>query len=143
MQNESCPISLESVNNSILRIVSLTNLVMVGIFLMGGGIGWVLYVIADNLLRLAGYKAYSPLYNIAAWANATLSITPEPYDIGPKKFALTIGTLMLASIVVFWWLDMFVVYITLSLIMAFLLLLDGGFNYCVGCKMYSIFRRFF
>jgi hypothetical protein len=142
MQNESCPISFESVNNSVLRIVSLSNLALLVAYFATGSIGWVIYIIADNLIRLIGYKQYSPLFRVATWLCETLHIRKEPYDIAPKKFALTIGTLMLFGVVGFWWLSMPAVSMILSAIMLFLLLLDGGFNYCVGCKMYSLVGRF-
>jgi hypothetical protein len=130
-----CPISPESINKRASRIgAALTALLLVLYAFTGFWLVLVL-VVLDYVVRvMTPYQA--PMAALATWVAKAFGIKPKLMNKGPKIFAWRVGFLMAivslalvpispeASIIV-------------ALGLAAFNVLDGVFNLCVGCVIYT------
>ena len=130
-----CPISPETIDKRAARTgATLTALLLVAYAFTGV---WpvIAFVAVDYVVRvLTPYRA--PIAVVAGWVTKVARIAPAPMNKGPKIFAWRLGFLMAVAS-----LALVPFSPTASIIVAIALagfnVLDGVFNLCVGCTIYT------
>ena len=134
-----CPISNNTIDEKIVRIMSFLTLILVilGYFLSY----WIfLFIAIDFLLRIF-YKNFSPLKKVSQLIVKILKIKMRKLiDAAPKKFSAWVGFIF--SKIIFWLLFFNFIFIAKTFIIIFLIAvsLETFFNYCLGCKIYSFLQ---
>ncbi len=135
---KSCPITIDKVNEKIIRINSL--------FVFLGLLGFVLTpykvviipIVIDFLIRVLFGLKYSPVCFLIKHSLNILNSKPHLVNAGPKKFAAKIGLTLTSILLISYIFD----FNTLELILGTISLVAIGmevfFKYCVACKIYSV-----
>jgi len=140
MLNESCPIDHVSVDEHAVRATAALTIttLLLGYYLSPF---FYLLVFFDFLVRSLKQPRFSPFAQLSKFILNLLHIPGHPIDRAPKLFATRIGLLMASLILLF-------LLLTQPLTAKFFLLLfltaatlEAFFNYCLGCKIYSLLTR--
>lgn len=139
--NLICPLSPENLNKSASRIgATITALLLTAFGVLAlDGQTWsliiLLAVVADYIIRVFT-KATPPISAVAAQTAKALRLKPVLMNKGPKIFAWRIGFAMAAVALL-----ALPFSLTGSGVIAIALagfnVLDGVFNFCVGCYIYT------
>jgi hypothetical protein len=118
------------------------------VLLLGFVLGWP-QVVPVLALILAGASLGGPSTNLYAWvfkgAKRVLRFGPpkELEEVGPPRFANTLGFIFLTSAsILYYGFDLQVAAWSLGLLVSGLALLASTTGLCVGCEFYVIARRF-
>ncbi len=130
-----CPISAERLNKHASRVgASLTAALLVAYFTTRW---WPILavVVLDYVIRVFTSQT-APIAFVANGLLKALAIAPSPMDKAPKIFAWRVGFLMavVAAAVAPFSLS---ASAAIALALAAFNVLDGVFNFCVGCVMYT------
>jgi len=142
----ACPISYESVDHNASRVTCVLTIVALAAIsamavLFEGFAGTDLVLSAaltlDYAIR-AWTRNPSPIQRLARWFARVVGIPEKRSDAAPKRFACRIGFFFALGIVA-----VMPLYPKMAAVIAGALLffnvLDGVFDFCVGCWMYSTF----
>lgn len=138
--SQSCPISLQSVDSNLVRIVSFQIAILTSIFIFTHSLAIALSLLFDFSMRLFRYTQLSPFQVLGQFILTKLHINPKYSDEAPKRFALFLGFFMA------WFLLLFTVigFVKVALLIAGILVLctiiETVFDFCIGCKMYAIIQ---
>jgi len=142
----TCPISYESVDHNasrvtcILTIVALTAISAMAV-LFEGFAGTALVLSAaltlDYAIR-AWTRIPSPMQRLARWFARMVGIPEKRSDAAPKRFACRIGFFFALGTVAVMPLSPKMAAVIAGALL-FFNVLDGVFDFCVGCWMYSTF----
>ncbi len=137
---QACPVNFISVDNTASRIVSALTAAVV-IVAVGFNWPWLLgLLLIDLFVRLHGNKRYSPLYRTAATLKALLALPSRPVDSAAKKVAGHFGLVFIGALtaaLLLHWDDTATV---IALVFIACLLMDVTLDFCVGCKVYHLYR---
>ncbi|MEN4046897.1 DUF4395 domain-containing protein [Sulfurimonas sp. NWX367] len=142
MSQKSCPISFIKVDANIVRINASYILLLFSLYLSTSSRGIVLFLIADFMIRLFIDKNYSPLYFLSARTKELLHVKSKFEDAAAKRLATYFGLIFLVFIVLFDLLHAQMLFYIMSGVFLVCLFLEVAFNYCLGCKMYYLYKRF-
>ncbi|WP_434580150.1 DUF4395 domain-containing protein [Sulfurimonas sp. NW15] len=142
MSQKSCPISFIKVDANIVRINASYILLLFSLYLGTSSRGIVLFLIADFMIRLFIDKNYSPLYFLSARTKELLHVKSKFEDAAAKRLATYFGLIFLVFIVLFDLLHAQMLFYIMSGVFLVCLFLEVAFNYCLGCKMYYLYKRF-
>lgn len=138
--SQSCPISNRQINGNLVRVYSI-QVVILGILLLITSMPiFALILLYDFSIRALRIPRLSPIHLIGKFVVQSLSIKPEMTDEAPKRFALFIGLLFSLLISLSYVKGFYLFGETVAGILLFCALLEGLFNYCVGCKVYQFLQ---
>ncbi len=140
---QSCPLAFRQIDGTIARLNALSVLLLLSLFVFVTNPLILLFLGIDFIIRLYGNKNLSPIFQISKGVKKLFGFKSEVVDAGAKRLAahfglffvfLSLGT-NLAGLT----------YLMYSAVGVFLfcLSLELLFSYCIGCKIYFIYRRFF
>ena len=140
----ACPISYERVDHNASRVTCLFTIVALALI---SGMAAVAPKFSGLALLLAGALALdyalrtwtkwsSPMQRIARALARAMGIAEKPSDAAPKRFACRVGFFFALAIVVLLPLAPAVAAVTALALLSFNVL-DGVFDFCVGCWMYT------
>jgi len=146
MANAACPISYETVDHNASRVTCLFTIVALAAIstmaVVWEGFGRVAWVLAAALTLDYAIRAWtghaSPMQRLARVFARMVGIPEKRSDAAPKRFACRIGFFFaLGTVVLLPWSPTATALIAGALL--FFNVLDGVFDFCVGCWMYSTF----
>ncbi len=135
---ESCPITLETVDEHVARATAVW-VVLLAIAFLVTPLKPVFYLLAaDFAVRALWKPRYSPLAWLSRLTVRALRIGPAPTDAGPKRFAAKIGLVFSLTAA----LSATAGFTILAFVVAAGLLgaaaLEAASGFCVGCKIYGL-----
>lgn len=139
---KSCPITYKTVDQNIVRIVASEVSALGIFFIIYPSFAILALLLYDFFVRMIGYEKISPLYNIARVASKLFRVKKDKIDAGPKEFALKIGFLFALLLVILFLLDQAFATVVVMVVLTACALLEALFNYCIGCKMYMLLKKF-
>ena len=142
MSQKSCPISFIKVDASIVRINAFYILLLFSLYLMTFNRVIIFFLIADFVIRLFVNKSYSPLYFLSSRTKELLHVKSKFEDNAPKRLATYFGFLFLVLILLFDLLHAETLFYISSTVLLVCIFLEIAFNYCLGCKIYYLYKRF-
>jgi hypothetical protein len=142
--NDFCPISREMVDENVVRLNAFFVFTIGLIFVIAPSPFLIGFLLIDFFIRAFWQQKFSPIRFISLSANKALKRAPAMVNAAPKVFAAKIGffsclIILIASLIPN-------AHLAARLLMGLLMVfaaLESFFKYCVGCKMYSIYFRFF
>jgi len=140
---EACPVSYDQVNKNLIKAYSSIVLIIL-MFTLFTGHHWLMYLITlDFIIRVVFGIKYSPLCN---FLTATMKITPlKPVlvNAASKKIAAKVGLIFALGICVFDFAGLHVLSNIFIIMFAIAISLDLFFDYCLACKMESLYLTYF
>ena len=139
---QSCPLAFRQIDGTIARLNALSVFVLLTLFVFFPDPSILLFLGADFMVRLYGNKQFSPVFQLSKGLKKMLHLRSEMVDAGAKRLAAHFG--------------LFFVFLSLSAnlmglemlmygavsVFLFCLSLELLFAYCIGCKVYFIYRHF-
>lgn len=143
MTNQSCPVSLISVDSNIARINAFYVGILFSLYLITGFPLLVLFLIVDFFTRIFLEKEYSLLHILSKTTKKILKLQTIKVDAAPKRLAAFFGLFFLVAIFVLNLFQLtFVAYI-FGAILLVCIFLEVVFSYCLGCEIYHIYKKIF
>lgn len=129
------------VNGGAVRIVALLT-VALSVVAAFTGWSWLAGLLAvDFAVRGVLTPRWSPLATLARLVQPYSPFRGTPIFFAPKRFAARIGLTLSAAGALLLAFGLPVVGTVVLGVLAFFAFLEGGFNYCVGCKIYGMLIR--
>ena len=139
---EACPISYSQVNKHLIKAYSSTVLVvLLATVLTGNHVGMYLITI-DFLIRVFIGIKYSPLCNVLTQSLKITALKPLLVNAGAKQIAAQIGLLFCALICLTHWMELPILASGLTVMFGIAILLDLILDYCLACKMQSLYLTY-
>jgi hypothetical protein len=130
-----CPISKDFIDKAASRLsAAITGLLLV-VYGFTGFWPILVFVVADYVIRVFS-SSPSPIARAAAAMTKLLHIPPNRTNKGPKIFAWRVGLLMASVSLALLPFSATASHIV-ALVLAGFSILDGVFNFCVGCFVYT------
>lgn len=141
--NLNCPVSVNKVDENVLRTASFITVILLitGILLKSYLLLFLLSI--DFSLRAFTSGKYSIIKIGAIKIASTINLPKKPVDAAPKKFAAALGTAFSSIIGIFLLGGNLGLAFIFSSLLGICALLEGVFAFCVGCHVYSIITIFF
>jgi len=141
--NESCPISLKNIDSNIVRLVALQTAIVGIIFVITKMPIFALILLYDFAIRGVRLPKFSPFTIVAKAIVKIFKLQPKSTDEAPKRFALFMGLFVLVLISILILINQEYIEIVLMVILIVCASLEAFFDYCVGCKVYWLIKKFF
>lgn len=139
---QSCPVSFKIVDQNIIRIVASLVSALGILFIFNPNLIILALLLYDFFVRVLGYEKISPLCNLAKLLSKLFGVKKDKIDAGPKEFALKIGFLFALLCMVTFLFNQIFTAVLIMTILTICALLEALFNYCIGCKIYTLLKRF-
>lgn len=137
MNDLSCPVSADRVDENATRIVAAI-VIVVTVTALYSGFYWLsLLLAADFGLRAFTQGNYSLLKNAAKFAVTQLALPPKPVDAAPKKFAAGVGLAFALAIGIAQFFGFTYTAYGIGSVLLLCAFLESAFAYCVGCVVYT------
>lgn len=137
----ACPITFRQIDGTIVRINALTLSLILVSYLFSGQIGFIYILGIDLIIRLFINVKLSPINQLSYLIKAAIRAKTQNTDAGAKRLAgfFALGFSWIVIILHSFGL----VYEAKALSSVFLTFssLELFFNFCVGCKIYFIYKR--
>lgn len=140
---EACPISLQEVDKHVIKLYSsFVFIVLVYSLFQPFLLGLVLIMIDFSIRVFFGVK-YSPLCILLTKILKITTIQPVLVDSGRKKIAAQVGLILSVFINLSYVFYQPFIAVILTSAFIFAIALDIIFNYCLACKLQTLFNKFF
>jgi len=141
MSFKSCPISLKSIDENIVRATALIISILSIIYILTQARLIIVILFYDFLVRSVRLNKFSLTFIIANILIKLLNLKKKNVDEAPKRFALKIGLLMSLTILILDLFNLKIYAIYLTTILFICAFLEAFFNYCIGCKIYQLLQK--
>jgi hypothetical protein len=138
-----CPVDLVSVNENQVRLVALLVLGMGLVYLYSSWWGIIVFLVIDFFLRSFKLNKFSTLAILAGRLVKLFQIGYKSTDQAPKRFAARMGLTFTTVILICHFLAFNIAVIILVLALCLFAFLESILGICVGCYVYSYWRRLF
>ncbi|MFA5234248.1 MAG: DUF4395 domain-containing protein [Sulfurimonas sp.] len=138
----SCPVNFKKVDQNVVRVMAGLVSAIGVIFVISPQLSFLALLLYDFMVRALGYKNASPLFHLAKFIANALGLKKEEIDAGPKEFALKMGFVFVLISFMMFILGEAVVAALVVGVLAICAFLEVAFNYCIGCQIYMILKRF-
>ncbi|WP_345977776.1 DUF4395 domain-containing protein [Sulfurimonas sp. HSL3-7] len=139
---QSCPLAFRQIDGTIARInaMSVFLLSLLSVFIPEPLILLVLGF--DFMIRLYGNRRFSPVFQVSTLLQRVLGLKSEMVDAGAKRLASHFGLFFVFAALVSHLAGLTEVMYAIVAVFLFCLSLELLFGYCIGCKIYFIYRKF-
>ncbi len=137
----ACPIAFRQIDGTVVRINSLTVSLMLMAYLLSSQI-LLIYVLAiDLVIRLFINKELSPINQTGRLIKAIIRAKTINTDAGAKRLAAYFALGFSWAVIALHVFELFDVAKIVTMIFVACSLLELVFNYCVGCKIYFLYKK--
>ncbi len=137
---KSCPISSRRIDSHIVRFISAQVSLITVLLIITKLPVFAIILLLDFVIRAFRKPQFSPFFIIGKFSIHLLNLKAKMCDEAPKRFALFMGLSITLAISILYIGN----YETLAIIIASILLicalLETLFDFCLGCKVYQIFK---
>ncbi len=142
MNNKSCPISLVSIDSNIARINAFYTGMLVLAFSLTLQVPILYFLILDFSTRLFYKREYSFLFILSSATKDILKLKSVKVDAAPKRLANYFGLIFAILITLTALLELTSIMYILVIVLLICVFLEVVFNYCLGCEIYHLYKRF-
>nr|WP_320113784.1 DUF4395 domain-containing protein [uncultured Desulfuromonas sp.] len=140
---QACPISAQQVNGKACQINALFTVICLVAFLFTPAKWILLPLAADLLIRAFLNPMFSP-FNMASDALLRqCKVSPRMTNAGPKLFAAKLAFVFVVIMLLSRLIGYESVAVFFAACLAFFASLEAAFSFCVACKAYPLFLKFF
>lgn len=138
----TCPITFRQIDGTIVRINALSQSLMLLAYIFSSQIV-ILYILGiDLIIRLFIDKRFSLINQLSLLIKATFRAKTHNTDAGAKRLASFFALGFTVAIILLHTFGLGNEAKVLSAVFVFFASLEFVFNYCVGCKIYFLYKRF-
>lgn len=139
---KSCPITYKKVDQNVIRVLSGLVFVLAVLFILHPVLIILIVLLYDFLVRILNYKKISPLFNLSRLLAKLMKLKKNSIDAGPKEFASKLGLVFVFCAFAIFLSGYTPVSVSIMAILAVCAFLELAFNYCIGCQIYMILKKF-
>jgi len=141
--SQACPLLFRQIDSTVSKISAAV--VMLGVIIyLTSMYKWILiFLILDFILRLSGYKTFSPVFQFANSFQKLFRLPIHLEDAGAKRLAAFFGLLFIIGILASDFIGCIVGIWIFAGIFMICVLLDLFFDYCIACKVYSAAKKIY
>jgi len=139
--SQSCPLVFRSVDGTLARINAFLVTLLLTLFLAIGDPLWLYLLGADFAVRILGWGRISPVEMLARGVKRVLKLGTHKVDAGAKRLAGYFGVLFSLLLLVADYLQMMLATYAVGSVFLLCAALEAFFEYCVGCKIYYLWRK--
>ncbi len=140
---EACPVSYQQVNRNLIKAYSSIVLIVLVYTLMTHQY-WAMYLISlDFFIRVFAGIKYSPLCNLLTAMMKITSLKPVLVNAAIKKIAAKVGLIFAIGVCAFHLAGYEFLSDIFIYMFMFAISLDLVFNYCLACKLQSLYLSYF
>ena len=139
---QSCPLAFRQIDGTIARLNALSVFLLLLLFVFLPHPLILLFLGIDFMIRLYGSKSFSPIFRVSSALKKLFGLASEMTDAGAKRLAAHFGLFFVFAALAFNLAGLTVMtYLTVAVFL-FCLSLELLFAYCIGCKIYFVYRKF-
>lgn len=139
----SCPMSFKQIDSNVSRFTSFLVSTLLILYLLTNQVFLIYIVAIDFIIRLFIKKDSSPIHLIALGIKELAAIKDKPVDSGSKRLAAYFGLAFAIMLIIAYYADVYLATLIISIVFLSCSLLDSLFNFCVGCHIYYIIKKFY
>lgn len=139
---QSCPLAFRQIDGTIARLNALSVFLLLLLFVFVPNPLILLFLEVDFMIRLYGNKKFSPVFQVSKTLQKIFRFREEMTDAGAKRLAAHFGLLFVVISLAANLVGLTIVMYAVVVVFLFCLLLELLFAYCIGCKIYFIYRKF-
>ena len=140
---QSCPLAFRQIDGTIARFNALSVFLLLSLFVFVTNPIILLLLGLDFTIRLYGNKSLSPIFQISKGIKKLFGLRSEMVDAGAKRLAAHFGLLFVFLALATNLAGLSVAMYSVVGVFLFCLSLELLFAYCIGCKIYYVYRKFF
>ena len=138
----SCPLAFRQIDGTITRLNALSIILLLLLFVFLNEPLILFFLGVDYMIRLYGNKSFSPLFQLSKALKKLFHMESAMTDAGAKRLAAHFGLFFVVASLAFHLGGMTVLTYSTVAVFLFCLTLEILFAYCIGCKIYFIYRKF-
>jgi len=139
---QSCPLAFRQIDGTVARLNALSVFLLLSLFVFTANSLILLFLGLDFLIRLYGNKKLSPIFQVSTGLKKIFGFNAEMVDAGAKRLAAHFGLFFVLFSLVTNLAGLTLLMYSAVAIFLFCLSLELLFGYCIGCKIYFVYRRF-
>lgn len=139
---QSCPLAFRQIDGTIARLNAFSVFTLLLLFVVTTQAWLLLFLGVDFMIRLYGNKNISPIFQLSKLLKKVLGLKTEMVDAGAKRLAAHFGLFFVFVSLAAYFSGFSVLMYGAIGVFAFCLSLELLFAYCIGCKIYFIYRHF-
>ena len=139
---QSCPLAFRKIDGTIARLNALSVFLLLALFVFTTNPLILLFLGLDFMIRLYGNKKLSPIFQVSKGLKRLFGFKAEMVDAGAKRLAAHFGLFFVFLSLGADLAGLNVLMYSAATVFLFCLSLELLFGYCIGCKIYFIYRRF-
>lgn len=132
----SCPISLRRIDSNIVRVIAFEVALFTLLLLVTQNSFFAMVLLFDFSIRAMRLNYLSPFGIFGTFIVKLGNLTPKLCDESPKRFALYLGWIISALLVLFFVIGFSTIATIISIILLVCAVLEMAFDFCIGCKIY-------
>ncbi len=137
----ACPITFRQIDGTVVRINSLSISLMLLAYLFSSQI-FLIYILGiDLIIRLFVNKELSPINQTSRLIKVIIRAKTINTDAGAKRLAAYFALGFSWAVIALHGLELFEIAKIVTIIFVACSLLELVFNYCVGCKIYFLYKK--
>jgi len=140
--SQSCPLAFRQIDGTIARLNAFSVFLLLVLFVVSTQPIVLLFLGADFMIRLYGNKSYSLIFLLSKTLKKMFRLPSEMVDAGAKRLAAHFGLFFVALSLAASLSGMTTLMYVAVGVFLFCLSLELLFAYCIGCKIYFIYRKF-
>ncbi len=139
---QSCPLAFRQIDGTIARLNALSVFLLLLLFVVVPNPLILLFLGIDFMIRLYGNKNFSPVFQVSKSLQKLFHFRSEMTDAGAKRLAAHFGLFFVCIALAANLVGLTIVMYGATAVFLFCLSLELLFAYCIGCKIYFIYRKF-
>jgi len=139
---QSCPLAFRQIDGTIARLNALSVFLLLTLFVVTTQPVILVLLGADFMIRLYANKSFSPIFQLSKVLKKLFKLPSEMVDAGAKRLAAHFGLFFVALSLAASLAGMTTLMYVAVGVFLFCLSLELLFAYCIGCKIYFIYRKF-
>ena len=140
--SRACPVSLVAIDKRIVRLNAILSALTILLFLLTQSSLFSFVLLFDFSARVTRQNALSPFWRLSSLCLSLSRSDPIRCDEAPKRFALFLGWILAASLFAFFFVGLQKVTISIAILLFVCTLLEALFDFCIGCWLYYLIKRF-
>jgi len=137
----ACPIAFRQIDGTITRINSLIITLMLAAYLFSSEIFFIYILGFDLIIRLFINKKLSPINQMSSLIKLLIRAQTHNTDAGAKRLAAYFALGFSWAVIALHTFGLFNIANVIALIFVSCSVTELLFNYCIGCKIYFIYKK--
>ncbi|KIO78319.1 hypothetical protein TH53_04760 [Pedobacter lusitanus] len=138
---DQCPVDFVTINENQVRFTAGWVFLSTALYLLTGYWWIILFLLIDFTLRAVNRGQFSPLNLLSGLAVKILSVSYQPTDRAPKRFAAKIGMVLSFIALGLLWAGYSNFAFFLFILLMLFSFLESVFAFCAGCLLYALIRK--